>query len=698
MSNTAQERPIISGSFYPDHKVLMQELCHIRQGINQGTLGGQALQDEAEYALQELEQLGTYAPYSDAHGSVGGGAGYSQIYTTGDFIASDDNTFFDAAAKATAGQVIFIPEGTVIDLTDMKLTDYPDFTINSGVTIASNRGFGGSYGGVLRLARHISTMFTVLDNVRITGLVLEGPDPLTHEGLASYQPLNGMILRGCGIEIDNCELSGFSGCGIIVESGDASIHHCYIHHIRGVGHGHGIYVKAGNASVCYNLFSHCANTVTVESDMGKATIENNTKVNNTYCRRAAKPPYYRPLVLSESCYADMRTVYRILLEGQKALLAGSMTDKEFCMVIEQAINKLGTYSRYPQHMDSICISHNKEKYGAYIQNGDDPIGGGIGYSDILTGGNYNVSTTEEFLDATQKAQYGEVIFVKSGCVLDFSEVARNGLQIELRPGVILASDRGFPCEDGFVNFGAVIRCVAPAEPLFIVHNDVRVTGLVFEGPNHDRLMEHHKRSFYTGRDKAHDYYYLHPFILTRCLCIAGSNVRIDNCELSGFGCYSIALQPNARQIRVDHCYIHHNQTNGLGYGVSHSNDTESIVEYCLFNYNRHSIASSGAPVSGYIARHNIEMGVSLHHCFDVHGGSDRRDGTNIAGTYCEIYNNTFLADAYPYLLRGVPEKYQHFHHNICIKPFDFYDSKRLKGENVTICNNIFGLDPVTLEP
>ena len=32
-----------------------------------------------------------------------------------------------------------------------------------------------------------------------------------------------------------------------------------------------------------------------------------------------------------------------------------------------------------------------------------------------------------------------------------------------------------------------------------------------------------------------------------------------------------------------------------------------------------------------MARHNIELGVSLSHCFDMHGGRDREDGTDIAG-------------------------------------------------------------------
>ena len=79
----------------------------------------------------------------------------------------------------------------------------------------------------------------------------------------------------------------------------------------------------------------------------------------------------------------------------------------------------------------------------------------------------------------------------------------------------------------------------------------------------------------------------------------------------------------------------------------------------------------------------------------MHGGSDRGDGTNIAGTYCEMYNNTFLFRktdeyVYPYWLRGVPEDYQTFHHNICVERITVFDPDRLSNERATLNDNIFG--------
>jgi len=57
-----------------------------------------------------------------------------------------------------------------------------------------------------------------------------------------------------------------------------------------------------------------------------------------------------------------------------------------------------------------------------------------------------------------------------------------------------------------------------------------------------------------------------------------------------------------------------------------------MIERNWFNHNRHSIAGTGKPGCGYLACHNVEAGTSLSHCFDMHGGRDRKDGTDTAGT------------------------------------------------------------------
>ena len=76
---------------------------------------------------------------------------------------------------ATAGQVVFIPSGTTLDLSGQN-----SITIPAGVTIASDRGYNGAAGGKIRKysGSGISMLTVGGNNVRVTGLVLEGPNPL----------------------------------------------------------------------------------------------------------------------------------------------------------------------------------------------------------------------------------------------------------------------------------------------------------------------------------------------------------------------------------------------------------------------------------------------------------------------------------------------------------------------------------------
>ena len=132
------------------------------------------------------------------------------------------------------------------------------------------------------------------------------------------------------------------------------------------------------------------------------------------------------------------------------------------------------------------------------------------------------------------------------------------------------------------------------------------------------------------------------------------SLEVDNCEISGFAHSGIFLRKGAGH-QVHHNFIHHCQYNGLGYGISHDR-ASSLIEYNHFDWNRHSIAGTGRTGCSYVARHNVELGTSLSHCFDMHGGSDRDDGTDIAGTSIMIYNNTFRAKESAVVIRGIPEE------------------------------------------
>ncbi len=285
-----------------------------------------------------------------------------------------------------------------------------------------------------------------------------------------------------------------------------------------------------------------------------------------------------------------------------------------------------------------------------------PIGGGEGYTAIVTSGDYVVETLEQRIDALAQAQAGQVVFIPGETEIDLTTfIYIDEFVLEVPEGVTLAGERG---NGG--SLGAILTSDALKTPVMVraLGPDVRITGLRIRGPNPKRYLDHHRRAFredYGG----HSYYYKFP--TQNGIRAEHDGLEVDNCEISGFGHAGIYLIGGEGH-HVHHCFIHHCQYNGLGYGVSH-NTSSSLIEHNLFDWNRHSIAGTGRPGCGYVARNNIELGTSLSHCFDMHGGRDRGDGTDIAGTRIEIYSNTFLAPQTPVVIRGVPQDTCDVHHN-----------------------------------
>jgi len=58
-------------------------------------------------------------------------------------------------------------------------------------------------------------------------------------------------------------------------------------------------------------------------------------------------------------------------------------------------------------------------YGA-MPDDQGPIGGGHGYANVVTGGDYTVENLEELLDALSKAKAGEIIFIGGETVIDLT--------------------------------------------------------------------------------------------------------------------------------------------------------------------------------------------------------------------------------------------------------------------------------------
>lgn len=277
-----------------------------------------------------------------------------------------------------------------------------------------------------------------------------------------------------------------------------------------------------------------------------------------------------------------------------------------------------------------------------------PIGGGKGYTQVITNGDYRVSGLDELLEALKKAKAGQIVYVDDKAVIDCTtRVYIEKLVIDIPGGVTLASGRGHAGSRGAMIFSDTFS----TRPLIRTRGaDVRITGLRIRGPDPERRMYHHNRSYKEGYGSK--YWSIFPVSVGIETTYPG--VQVDNCELAGWSQAAIMLKNGAGHY-IHHNFIHHNQCNGLGYGIC-LDIAEALIDYNLFNSNRHSIAGTGRTVSGYEAAHNVELGESLDHCFDMHGGSDRKDGTDIAGTWIKIHHNTFRALQTPINIRGTPEK------------------------------------------
>ncbi|RLB51105.1 MAG: hypothetical protein DRJ42_17450, partial [Deltaproteobacteria bacterium] len=266
-----------------------------------------------------------------------------------------------------------------------------------------------------------------------------------------------------------------------------------------------------------------------------------------------------------------------------------------------------------------------------------------------------VASGDALIGALGAATSGDVICVDGTAELDFTTLIEGGDAVELPGGVTLASDRG---REG--SLGAVLGSSAVDTPVLIrvTGPGARITGIRLRGPDPDRREEHWCEAFCAdGPMLGSAHYYTIPN--SRGIRVESDRLEVDNCEVAGFSHVGVFLVAGTGH-HIHHSFLHHNQRKGLGYGVTHDG-AFSVIERNIFDFNRHSIAGTGNPDSGYEARHNVVRGHSIGHNFDMHGGRDRGDGTNIAGSYTRVLNNTFFEIPGEQLfravrIRGIPEE------------------------------------------
>ncbi len=227
------------------------------------------------------------------------------------------------------------------------------------------------------------------------------------------------------------------------------------------------------------------------------------------------------------------------------------------------------------------------------------LGGGDGYEDILESddADYVVESKEELTNALSGATSGEVVFIEPDTTLDMSNTS-----VDISEGVTVASDRGNEGSDG-----ALLETSQGSEPaeLFTMQAESRVTGLRMRGPWADGP---------NGNSNSN------------AVTVVGSGIEIDNCEIGQFSYAGVNL--NNGEAHVHHNHIYQNNQSGLGYGVTMSTG-QPIIEYNFFDYNRHSIASTGSH-EGYICRYNHFGPNATGVVIDIH---------EPAGEHSEVHNN-----------------------------------------------------------
>ena len=309
-------------------------------------------------------------------------------------------------------------------------------------------------------------------------------------------------------------------------------------------------------------------------------------------------------------------------------------------------------------------NHFKNIYGAYPNPMKEPIGGGTKYSRFTKRYSKLVNNKAEFLFALDNAKSGDIIYIADSSKIDLSGCNK----LKIAKDVTIASGRGHNNSLGALLFSNQLH----TEPMiFTSGENIRITGLRFSGPDTTRRTEQMIELFKSG---GHRNYYSIPNSVG--ISSDYSKIEIDNCEFWGWSYCAVYISGKgepSENIYIHNNNFHHNQRQGLGYGICIDN-AHVLIEGNMFNWCRHGIAGTGRSGSSYEARYNLIFEKFSSHAFDMHGGVDRNDGTDIAGSSILIHHNTFkLLDQNAIVIRGIPSKEGEIYNNL------FYNSDSTKS-------------------
>jgi hypothetical protein len=317
------------------------------------------------------------------------------------------------------------------------------------------------------------------------------------------------------------------------------------------------------------------------------------------------------------------------------VFAGSQTNdnKETCMKATSIIaaTHAEVFARYAARIAQV---EREEGLGCEANPTGDPIGGGPGYRATFSQGDFTVRTAEEFLAALKQARPNQIVFIPGDVTIDLA----GHENIDLPAGIIVASSRGLTNSAG----GKIVMKSQQTGSFYLfqtVGDKVRLTGLTFEGPD--------------GDNDQHNGY-------VNLLRTIHHGLEVDNCEIQNWGYGAVVGQLGASGIYVHHCHIHHCQGAAHdGYGVSLDACDARVIANKFSDIRNHAVSGTGRPGTSYEAAFNWVDGN-----FDMHGGRDRGDGTEIGGDWMDIHHNSFQqTHAVNCISRGIPSQGAKLHHN-----------------------------------
>ncbi|MCP1716093.1 hypothetical protein J2T58_001968 [Methanocalculus alkaliphilus] len=282
-------------------------------------------------------------------------------------------------------------------------------------------------------------------------------------------------------------------------------------------------------------------------------------------------------------------------------------------------------------------------YGADANPTGNPIGGGIGYNDIIQPNDPRVIAIIHdkagLLAALNQAKPGDIVYVDGNAHIDLSGT----FDIRIPGGVTIASNRGENgAPGGRIYQNAFAGDPQSGRPFNTDGPDIRITGLRLQGPYPT------SENFRDGRHAIRSNH---------------DNFEVDNCEIYEWGYAAIRLQdtgPDSGQY-IHHNHIHTNLFTGTGYGIILFN-SEVLIEANLFDNNRHSITGAGRPYCSFEARYNIVGPNAESAYFDMHQDPD---ALQWGGDWIWIHHNTFLGtDQNAYNQRGQPRTGAWIEYNI----------------------------------